>query len=77
MEAQLYRHYPDGEGCAIILGVEYKDIENYRRIINDPDISLLEIYNLVTTLLNAIIEEAERPEEQGLLAQDQRMKEKC
>ena len=77
MEAQLYGHYPDGDGCAITIGLKKKDIEEVIKIRDTIVTSMsMPYWNKLLKLLNNIIAETQKKDEQGTRYLDAQLRER-
>ena len=75
MEAQLYGHYPDGDGCAITIGLKKKDIQELIKIRDTIVTSMyMPYWNKLLKLLNNIITETQKKDEQGTRYLDSKFK---
>ena len=75
MEAQLYNHYPLGDGCSIVIGLSKQDIKEIIKIRDTITTSMYEPYwaNLLK-LLNNIIQETKKDDTQGIRHMDAKLK---
>ena len=77
MEAQLYGHYSDGDGCAITIGLKKKDIEEVIKIRDTIVTSMsMPYWNKLLKLLNNIIAETQKKDEQGTRYLDAQLRER-
>jgi hypothetical protein len=77
MEAQLYNHYSDGDGCSIAIGLSNKDIKEIIKIRDTIMTSMsMPYWNNLLKLLNLIIAETKKDDTKGLRYRDAQLKER-
>ena len=78
MEAQLYNHYPLGDGCSIVIGLSEHDIAYLTEAADKLALNDSQPYSSPMTkvleLLNNIIIETRKDDTQGIRLMDERLK---
>jgi hypothetical protein len=77
MEAQLYNHYPLGDGCSIVIGLTYENIKELKKAKDTLSINMYgskSPWGGLVRLLDNIISESEKDDTQGLRYLDAQFK---